>query len=89
MSGIGPTMPPPDEPIQIADPPMQGGKSEKDWRKVVDHIQRGNFGEARKKLGEWERKYGPTPETESLREQLENRADIDDDRGPGHRKHDD
>jgi serine/threonine protein kinase len=83
----GPSAPPPDEPIRIADPPMTGGKSEKDWHKVVEHVERGKFGEARKKLGDWERKYGATPETASLRSQLENREDIDDDdRGPpGHR----
>ena len=88
MSGpsmSGPTAPPPDQPIEIVDPPMPGGKSEKDWRKVIDHIERGHFREARKKLGEWERKYGATTETASLRSQLESRADLD---GP-HRHHDD
>ncbi|MGE0399106.1 MAG: hypothetical protein AB7T06_20515, partial [Kofleriaceae bacterium] len=88
MSGVGPTSPPPDEPIEIADPPMLEGKSEKDWHKVVEHIERGKYREARKKLGEWERKYGSTPETASLREQLANRAD-DDHRGPPGRRHDD
>lgn len=77
-------MTPPDEPIQIADPPMQGGKSEKDWHKVVEHIERGHYREARKKLDDWERKYGSTPETESLRAQLADRPDDEPD-PPGHR----
>jgi hypothetical protein len=78
----GPTAPPPDEPITIASPPMESGKAAKDWRKIIDHVERGKFGEARKKLGDWERKYGATPETESLRAQLENRADLDEDHDP-------
>ncbi|GEM_PF-1670550 len=89
---LGAPVPPPQGPIQIADPPMPGGKSEKDWNKVIEHIERGHYREARKKLGEWERKYGATTETESLHTQLESRADVDapDERGPpGHRRNDD
>ncbi|MFN0247977.1 MAG: serine/threonine-protein kinase [Kofleriaceae bacterium] len=72
----------PDEPIEIAEPPMESGKAARDWRKVIERVERGRFGEARKKLGDWERKYGATPETESLRSQLANRADLDDGRPP-------
>lgn len=77
---IGPTAPPPDEPIRISDPPIESGKAAKDWRKIIEHVERGKLGEARKKLGEWERKYGATPETESLRAQLANRVDLEDHR---------
>jgi DNA polymerase III delta prime subunit len=76
MSPMGPLTPRPDEPIQVAYPPMTSGKAEKDWRKVIENIERGKFREARKKLDEWERKHGSTPETESLRAQLENRPDM-------------
>ena len=86
---LGAPVPPPQGPIQIADPPMPGGKSEKDWNKVVEHVERGHYREARKKLGEWERKYGATTETESLRTQLESRADVDERGPPGHRREDD
>ena len=58
--------------LHIATPPMRDGKAEKDFRKVLDQISRGRIGEARKKLGEWERKHGgATPETEALRTQLD------------------
>jgi serine/threonine-protein kinase len=70
--------------LRIAPPPMRDGKAEKDFRKVLEHINRGRIGEARKKLGEWERKHGgPTPETEALRTQL----DALPERGP--HEHDD
>ena len=81
-----PTAPPPVQPIRIVDPPMPGGKAAKDWHRVVEHVERGKLDEARKKLGEWERKYGETPETEALRRQLD-QLDADD-RETG-RRHDD
>ena len=92
LTPVSAPMASPDQPIQIADPPMESGKAAKDWGKVIDQIEKGHFGEARRKLGEWERKYGATAETEALRGQLEDRADVEDDRPgpPGRRgRHDD
>ncbi len=64
--------------IHITPPPMRDGKAEKDFRKVLEHITRGHIGEARKKLGEWERKHGgATPETEALRTQLDAMPETD------------
>ena len=80
------TVAPPGE-LHITPPPMRDGKAEKDFRKVLDQISRGNIGEARKKLGEWERKHGgATPETEALRTQLDAMPDPD---PGGRREHDD
>jgi serine/threonine-protein kinase len=79
-----PTVPRAPTRITVATPPMDSEKAAKDWRKLVEHLQRGKFGEARKKLGDWERKYGESAETASLRQQLE--GIPDEDLGPpGHR----
>ncbi len=64
-------MPAAQGPLEIATPPMRDGKAAKDWNKVLDHLERGKFSDARKKLGEWERKHGATEETEALRRQLD------------------
>ncbi len=42
----------------------------KDWNKIVDKLYKGELGEARKKLSEFERKWGESEETKGLREQL-------------------
>ena len=55
----------------MVDPPFQDGKAAKDWRKVVDKLQKGQYGEARKKLAEWERDHGETTETRNLASQLD------------------
>jgi len=73
---IGAATPPPldpDQPIPIATPPMRDGKAAKDWNKILDHVERGNFSGAKRKLWEWERKHagGATAETEALRRQLD------------------
>jgi hypothetical protein len=89
-SPIAPRSSEPPGQIRVDTPPMRDGKAAKDWRKLVEKLQRGDIGEAREKLDEWERKYGATSETESLRTQLENVPDHDDDRGRGRgRKRDD
>lgn len=80
-----------DEPTRllITTPPMSSEKAAKDWNKILDHLRRGNLGEARKKLGEWERKHGPTSETADLRRQLEAVDPEPDRRGPPHHGHED
>ncbi len=45
-------------------------RAAKDWNKVVDKLYKGDLGEAAKKLSEFERKWGASEETKSLREQL-------------------
>lgn len=72
------TLPPalraaPHGPLEIATPPMRDGKAAKDWNKILDHIEDGNFSGAKRKLWEWERKHGggATPETAALRTQLD------------------
>jgi hypothetical protein len=57
--------------IRIVDPELPDGKAAKDWRKVVDKLQKHEYGEARRKLAEWERKYGETTETRNLASQLD------------------
>jgi len=69
-----PTTAPPPSPdeIVITTPPIANQKASKDWQKVVDQVGRGNYREARKKLGDWESKHGgATTETEALRTQLD------------------
>jgi len=66
-----PSEPPEPNTIRVVSPPMRDSKAVKDWRKVLENLDRGRFGEAMKKLGEWENKHGATPETEALRTQLE------------------
>ena len=45
-------------------------RAAKDWNKVVDKLYKGELGEATKKLSEFERKWGESDETKSLRDQL-------------------
>jgi hypothetical protein len=81
-----PVDPPPSE-LRITPPPFRDGKAEKDFRKVLDQIGKGRIEEAKKKLAEWERKHGATPETDALREQLE--AMPEQPGGPRDRRDDD
>ena len=69
----------------------QDRRAAKDWNKLVDKLREGKFGEARRKLSEFERKFGEHDETKSLREQLEALPeDEPEHRGPGrHPKHED
>jgi serine/threonine protein kinase len=46
-------------------------KRAKEWNKIVDEIHKGHLEGARKKLDDWERKFGPTAESADLRSQLE------------------
>jgi serine/threonine-protein kinase len=65
--------------IEVARPSLASDKAERDWNKLVDKIQEGKFREARKKLAEFERKHGSSPETRHLAEQLAQVPDARDD----------
>jgi hypothetical protein len=62
--------PPPGQ-LRIVTPPMPDPQAAKDWRKVADKLYEHKLGDARKKLDEWESKWGVTEETLSLHRQLD------------------
>ena len=66
--------------IDGSPPPNIDGRAQKDWRKIIEHLRRHHFRDARHKLDEWEDRYGSTPETQALRSQLEA---MPDERGRG------
>ncbi len=68
--------------IMIPEAAQRDDKAAKDWNKVLEQIARRNLREALKKLGEFERKHEPSPETQELRTKLESYA-------PDPRHHDD
>lgn len=63
-------LPPPGE-IRAVTPPMTERGAAADWNKIVDELYDQRFGKAYKKLAEYERRWGGSPETRSLRKQLE------------------
>ena len=65
-----PNDPPPGQ-IRAMPPAMPDQHAAKDWNKLVDKLYEHKFGEARRKLDEWERHWGATDETRSLRRQLD------------------
>ncbi len=62
--------PPPGQ-IRAVTPKMNDRRAAQDWNKVVEELYDQKFGKARKKLDEWERRWGETAETRSLRQQLD------------------
>jgi serine/threonine-protein kinase len=64
----------PNGPIRVAYPRNLDGRGYKEFGKVVEKIREGDVGEALDKLYRFEARFGATPETESLRAQLEARA---------------
>ena len=77
--GTMPTAPPqdrgaapvrPDE-ISVRTPAGMDGKQTRDWNKMLEELQRGHFEGARRKLREFEDKYGRTDETRELAPQLD------------------
>jgi len=46
-------------------------KRAKEWNKIVDEVHKGHLDGARRKLDDWERKFGPTAESADLRSQLD------------------
>ncbi|MDX2088753.1 MAG: serine/threonine-protein kinase [Kofleriaceae bacterium] len=79
--------PPPGGTATFNAPPITTEKQAKDWRKVVEHVERGDYREANRKLEEWEDKYGETPETNALGDYLEQHEDEGPAGPPGPRKH--
>jgi serine/threonine-protein kinase len=61
---------PPSE-IRARTPPLHDQEAAEDWEKVVDKLYRQEFGEARRKLAEFETKHGETAETRDLASQLD------------------
>ena len=51
-------------------PPPLDGKGMKEWNKIAEKANKGEIGEALKKLDHFERKFGSSPETEQLRSYL-------------------
>ena len=78
---VAPASAPPDT-IHVATPPISDPKAAKDWNKLVDKLHEQKFGEAKRKLDEWEHRWGETDETRDLRSQLD--ALPDDPPGPDH-----
>jgi hypothetical protein len=78
---LEPTVAPPAAPAELADPPpgqiravtppLTDPRAAKDWHKLVEKLYDHKFDEARRKLDDWERSWGESPETRSLRRQLE------------------
>ena len=56
--------------INATPPPDLTGKAARDWNHIVEDLERGHFDGARHKLDDFERKYGASDETQSLRDQL-------------------
>ena len=57
--------------INAVAPEFQNEEAAKDWRKITDKLRKQQFGEARRKLAEWEREHGETTETRNLASQLD------------------
>ena len=57
--------------IRAEQPPIHNHKAAKDWSKVLESLHEQDFGKARDKLDEFERKHGESPQTRSLASQLD------------------
>ncbi len=57
--------------IRARPPELTSEEAAKDWDKVIDKLYKRQFGEARKKLAEFEDKHGQTAETRDLASQLD------------------
>jgi hypothetical protein len=57
--------------IEARPPPITTQEAAQDWLKVVEKLQRHQFGEARRKLAEFETKHDESPETRDLASQLD------------------
>lgn len=63
-------LPPPGQ-FRVYTPRTTDPAAMADWRKVVDEVYKKKFDKAARRLAEWEARWGETPETRSLRQQLE------------------
>jgi serine/threonine-protein kinase len=57
--------------LRVRTPTGIDGKAAKDWNKIVDELRRQHYEGARRRLADWERRFGTTPETSDLRDQLD------------------
>jgi tRNA A-37 threonylcarbamoyl transferase component Bud32 len=62
---------PPLDHVEVHYPPNLGGKSGRDFERVVDKIYKQDFDAALRELDKWEDKYGKRDETIDLRDQLQ------------------
>jgi hypothetical protein len=62
--------PPPGQ-IRARTPRITDRRAADDWARVVEQLYNHKFDKARKKLVEWEQRWGETVETRSLRQQLD------------------
>jgi eukaryotic-like serine/threonine-protein kinase len=58
-------------PIQARTPPGLSAEAYKAWRKIVDSIYERRLDDARRKLAEFEARYGETPQSRDLASQLD------------------
>jgi eukaryotic-like serine/threonine-protein kinase len=70
---------PPPAPVTFTMPPITDDRAAHDWDHLVEKAYQGKWGEVRDKLDEFERKWGVSDATKSVREQL----------GPAREEHDD
>ena len=57
--------------IRVTPPPGMDGKQTRDWNKMIEELERGHFDGARRKLREFEDRYGQTDQTRALAPQLD------------------
>ena len=57
--------------VRVMPPAGMDGKQTRDWNKIVEELDRGHHDGARRKLREFESKYGQTDETRELSRQLD------------------
>ncbi len=63
-------LPPPGQ-IRAVTPPIHDRRAARDWEKIVDKLYEHEFASAREKLDAYEQRWGESPETRSLRQQLQ------------------
>ena len=71
--------PEPGEPMRFEMPPGLDGRGAHEWRKVAEKVNKGEYEDALKKLWEFERRFGGSPESSRLRAWLEESYQPDDD----------
>jgi eukaryotic-like serine/threonine-protein kinase len=57
--------------IRVRPPAGMDGKQTRDWNKIIDELDGGHYDDARRRLREFEDRYGETDETRELRPQLD------------------
>jgi hypothetical protein len=73
--------------FNVAVPQAMDGKQAKDWQKLIDELQQGDFASVRDRLDGIEARYGQSRETQHLRDQLDQLPEHVYERGRGPKKH--